>query len=152
MPRPLHGFRPLAVLTLLALTAGPVAAFPGIRPAMPRPGAGRPAMHRPNNRQAAPASPFQTAIQDLKAAEKDLADKNNAAADQKTRAAQQIVDQQTKMARAPGGDKDRAGALEAVMKDIREAERQIAARKPDDATTALKAAAAGLEALAGKKK
>src|SRR5206468_2742008 len=45
--------------------------------------------------------------------------------------------------------KARVTALDAVLKDIRNAEKEIAARKTDDAKASVKAAIAGLEGLTG---
>ena len=91
-------------------------------------------------------------IRTKRALDKDLEAKKSGEASQLTRTAEQIVSQASKQASGKGGDADKAKSLDAVLKDIREAEKQIANRKPDDASTAIKSAITGLEALTGAKK
>src|SRR5262245_61360831 len=79
------------------------------------------------------ASPLETALKDLQAAEKELDGKTLTDAKAKVSAAQGIVDQQEKQAKGKGGDKDRASALDAVLKDIKAAAKDINARKTGDA-------------------
>ena len=65
-----------------------------------------------------------------------------------------VVDQQAKAAKGKdgkGGNKERSDALGAILKDIKDAEKQIAARKSADATTALQVAVAKLETMMGGK-
>jgi hypothetical protein len=150
--------RLIAVAGSLALVAPEALALPVPRPPMPpKPGVqqpGQPAKPRGRsnkNKNTKPQNPLETAVKDLEAAEKDIDGKNLSAASTKTRAAEQIVDQQAKAAKGKDGNKDRADALGAILKDIKEAEKQIAARKSADATTALQGAVAGLETLIGGK-
>jgi hypothetical protein len=101
------------------------------------------------------SGPLDNAIKALQAAEKDLGEKKGTDAREATHAAENIVRDQAKAAHQPekqGGDKTRAAALDAVLKDIKDAEGKISARKPDEATTALKSAIDGLEGLTGAKK
>jgi hypothetical protein len=140
-------------VAILALAASEVDAFPAIGGATPpKPGAGQQGKRPKGNKKGKQAGPFDTAIKDLKEADKELEAKKSAEASQMTRNAEQIVSQASKQANGQGGDKDKGKALDAVLKDIREAEKQIAARKPDDASTAIKSAITGLEGLTGAKK
>lgn len=152
-------------VAIVALAASDVDALPQIggaipkRPGVgtpPKPGAGQQGKRRPGNNnnkgKNQQGGPIETAIKDLRSAEKDLEAKKSAEASQMTRAAEQIVSQASKQANGQGGDKDRGKALDTILKDIREAEKQIANRKPDDASTAIKSAITGLEALTGVKK
>jgi len=141
-------------LTLLAFVAGSA----GASPTMPKGG------HNNKNNSAKPTDPLDSAIKDLQEAEKALDSKDShSTASQKTHSADQIVaaqDAAAKQARdrmieqgAPKEQRDhikaRVTALDAVLKDIHTAERDIASKKADDAKTAIKAAIAGLEGLAG---
>ena len=81
-----------------------------------------------------------------------------------TRSAEQIVSNQAQLAHkaksqaAENGNatreqkdhlKARVTALDAVLKDVRSAGKEIAARKTDDAKASVKSAIAGLEGLTG---
>ena len=88
----------------------------------------------------------------MQAAEKELDGKTLTDAKAKVSAAQGIVDQQEKQAKGKGGDKDRASALDAVLRDIKAAAKDINARKTGDAKGSLQSAITGLEALTGKGK
>jgi hypothetical protein len=105
-----------------------------------------------NNNKGKQVGPLDVAIKDLKQADKDLEAKKSSEASQLTHIAEQIVSQVSKQANGQGGDKEKGKSLDAVLKDIREAEKQIGNRKPDDASTAIKSAITGLEALTGAKK
>ncbi|HJZ93405.1 MAG TPA: hypothetical protein VKE40_21185 [Gemmataceae bacterium] len=153
--------RLIAVAGALALVAPEAVALPVPRPPMPsKPGVqqpGQPAKPKGRsnkNKNSKPQNPLETAVKDLEAAEKDIDGKNFSDASSMTKSAEQIVDQQAKAAKGKdgkGGNKDRADALGAILKDIKEAQKQIAARKSADATTALQGAVAGLETLIGGK-
>jgi hypothetical protein len=140
--------------TLLAFFAGSAVALPGI----PKGGGGN---HNKHNTKA--TDPLDSAIKDLQEAEKSLGTKEWSNASQKTRSAEQIVsaqDTSAKQARdkmiengAPKEQRDhikaRVTALDGVIKDIHTAEKNISAKKVDDAVTAIKAAISGLEGLTG---
>jgi hypothetical protein len=97
------------------------------------------------------AGSLQTALRDARAARTELADKNHlhlAQTAKKVRAAEQIVTHHKTVASA---DKraERADQLGEVLKDLREADRQIAAHQVDRAREALGKAARGLNGLVG---
>jgi len=142
MFRCLNALRLVAVFGLLAFAASnALAAKPGGKNKNPG-----------NHSQG---GPLDNAIKALKTAESNVGEKKLTAASEATHAAENIVRDQAKAAHQPekqGGDKSRATALDAVLKDIKDAEGKIAARKPDDATTSLKSAIDGLEGLTGAKK
>jgi hypothetical protein len=140
---------------VLALAASDAAAFPAIGGANPpKPGVGQQGKGRggKKNNKGKQGGPLDAAIKDLKQADKDLEAKKSSQASQLTHAAEQIVSQASKQAHGQGGDADKGKSLDAVLKDIREAEKQIANRKPDDASTAIKSAITALEGLSGAKK
>src|SRR5262245_5736048 len=103
MTRLRFGIHLTALVTVLALGTSEVDAFPGIGGAMPRPGVGTPprpgagqqgkgrAGNKNNKGKNQQGGPLDTAIKDLKAAEKDLESKKSTEASQLTRAAEQIV-------------------------------------------------------------
>jgi hypothetical protein len=136
------GLRLAVAIAVVAVAATSVDAFPSI--------SSKP--HRSNNNKGKQGGPLDTAIKDLKQADKDLEAKKSSEASQLTHAAEQIVSQASRQANGQGGDKDKGKSLDAVWKDIREAERQIGNRKFDDASTAIKSAITGLEGLTGAKK
>jgi hypothetical protein len=140
MFRFLHAFRLVAVCGLLAFVA---------------PDALAAKKNKNQGNHPSQGGPLDNAIKALKAAEKDVGDKKLTPASEATHAAENIVRDQAKAAHQPetqGGDKTKAAALDAVLKDIKDAEGKIAARKPDDAATSLKSAITGLEGLTGGKK
>jgi hypothetical protein len=155
----------IAAAALLAFGAGEAFALPLIRPPLPPGAAGRPPAGNKNKAKGKkPADPLEAAVKDLQAAEKDLESKDTAKASQMTRSAEQIVSNQDQLAHkarsqaAESGNatkeqkdhlKARVTALDAVLKDVRNAEKEIAARKTDDARSSVKAAIAGLEGLTG---
>ena len=159
--------RASAAGVVVAFCTSEAVALPIIRPPTPA-GAG---VHRPaaggrnggrRNRKPKTADPLEAAVKDLKQAEKDLDDRS--AAGRLTRSAETIVSNQHQAARqardraAESGTatkeqrdhfRSRASALDAILKDIRTAERNITARKTDEAKAAIQAAITGLEALTG---
>jgi uncharacterized protein YukE len=123
-----------------------------------------PSVHAQGNKnKTKPVDPLTTAIKDLQDAQKAVESKDNTSASQKTHNADSIVanaDTVAKQTRdrliengAPKDQRDqikaRVTALNDVLKDIHTAEKNIAAKKTDDAVTALKSAIAGLEGLTG---
>ena len=95
--------------------------------------------------------PIPAAIKGLQAAEKSLEEKKFTPATEATHAAEAIVKDLATQAKQPekqGGDQDRAKALEGVLKDIKDAKGQIASRKVDEASKAIKSAISALEGLA----
>jgi hypothetical protein len=156
--------RLIAAAALLAFGATEALALPAIRPPLP-PGV---ALKKPptgnKGKSKKPAGPLEAALKDLRAAETDLESADTAKAGQMTRSAEQIVATQSQLAHkarsqaAENGNatreqkdqlKARVTALDAVLKDVRSAGKEIAARKTDDAKASVKAAIAGLEGLTG---
>jgi hypothetical protein len=139
-------------LTVVAFFAGTAGAVPGL------PHAGN---HK--NKNSKPTDPLDTAIKDLQAAEKALDSKDHSAASQKTHSADTIVAGASTAAKqtrdrliengAPKDQKEqikaRVTALDAALKDIHTAEKEIAAKKTDEAKTALAAAITALQGLTG---
>jgi len=164
MSRSRNLLRLIAAVALLAFGAGEAFALPVIRPPVPG-GAGKPAGGNKNkNKGKKSADPLEAAVKDLQAAEKDLESRETAKASQMTRSAEQVVGNQDQLAHkarsqaAENGNatkeqkdhlKARVTALDAVLKDIRNAEKEIASRKTDDAKASVKSAIAGLEGLTG---
>jgi hypothetical protein len=168
----INALRLLAAVAIVAFCAAEAAALPTIRPPSPPApgGAGKPPAggRKPSNKKKT-ADPLDAAIKDLKDAEKDLDSKDGSPASRLTRSAEQVVSNQAKLARqardqaADSGTatkeqkehiKTRISALDGILKDIRSAEKEITARKADDAKSAIQSAITGLEGLtgAGKKK
>jgi hypothetical protein len=150
-----HAFRLLAVCGLLALLAAQADALPGVKG-----GGNRGGKHK----NTKPTDPLDAAVKELREAEKELGSKEGSKAGKLTRSARQIVSDQLHQARqardraADSGTvakeqrehiKARVSALDAVVKDIRTAEKEIAAKKADDAKTAIQSAIGGLEGLTG---
>lgn len=170
MFRSINILRFVAAGAIVAFCTAEAAALPIVRPPSPPGvgGAGKPPAGGRNSKKSKKASdPLDAAIKDLKDAEKDLGSKDNSAASRLTRSAAQIVSDQNKaakQARERAGEsgnvtkeqkdhlKTRITALDAILKDIRTAEKEIAARKADDAKTAIQSAITGLEGLTGGKK
>lgn len=147
----------LAVCGLLALAAQPDALAGG------QGGGNRGGKHKSTK----PTDPLEAAVKDLKDAEKDLGSKEASHAGKLTRSAQQIVGDQLKLARqardraADSGTatreqrehlKARVSALDGIVKDIKTAEKEITAKKADDAKSAIQSAISGLEGLTGSEK
>lgn len=135
--------RLIAACAVLAIFAGGLSAFPNVKPAGGNKG-------KNNKNMAKNAGPIPTAIKDLQAAQKNLDDKKWTTASEAMHAAEDIVKNQAQIAKQPekqGGDKAKAETLKGVIKDIKDAEGQIAARKPDEAAKAIKSAISGLEGL-----
>lgn len=143
--------RLIAACGLLAFVASQADAIPGTK------GGGK----RGNGKSI---DPLDAAIKDLKEAEKELGSKEGSNATKLARSAEQIVSEQLKQARqardraADSGTatkeqrehiKARITALDAVVKDIKTAENGIAAKKTDDAKSAIQSAITGLEGLTG---
>lgn len=167
----------VAAVAILVLWADDMAAAPRGRPNLPIPGgfgkgggARRPAARagqrprRGRGNAPKPVDPLTVAVKDLQAAEKDV-ESNHKNATQMTQAAEQIVHNQElgiRQARqqalentnVPKNVRDmmkaRADALASVLKDIRTAKKELAARKTIEAKAALAAAITGLEALTDK--
>jgi hypothetical protein len=140
MLRSINCLRLLAVCLVLIAFTGAASAFPAIKPAG----------SKNKNSKPTTSGPIPTAIKDLQAAIKILEDKKLSPASDAVHAAESIIKDQTRLAKQPekqGGDKDRATALDGVLKDIKEAEGQIAAHKPDEATKAIRSAIGGLQGL-----
>jgi hypothetical protein len=153
-----HTLRLLAACGLLAFVAAQADAVSGVKG-----GGNRGGKHRSTK----PTDPLEAAVKDLREAEKELGSKEGSKAGKLTRSAQQIVGNQltlTRQARdraADGGTatkeqrehiKARVSALDAVVKDIKTAEKEIAAKKADDAKTAIQSAITALEGLTGGEK
>ena len=165
MFRSSHILRLIAAAALLAFGATEALALPVIRPPLPGGSVKKPPSgNRNKGKGKKAADPLEAAIKDLQAAEKDLESADTAKARQMTKSAEQIVGNQDQLAHkarsqavesgtATKEQKDhlkaRVTALDAVLKDIRNAEKEIAARKTDDAKASAKAAIAGLEGLTG---
>jgi hypothetical protein len=161
------GLRAVAAAAVVALGAAEAAALPIVRPPTRAPGG----VHQPaaggRKHKTKTTDPLDAAIKDLQKAEKDLGSEDRSAASKLTRSAEQIVNNQLQAARqardraAESGTatkeqrdelKARIAALNPILKDIRTAGKEIAARKSDEAKTAIQSAITGLEALTGGKK
>jgi hypothetical protein len=132
--------RLIAACAALAIFAGGLNAFPNVKPAK----------GKNNKKPGAAMGPIPTAIKDLQAAQKNLDDKKFTIASEAMHAAEDIVKNQAQIAKQPekqGGDKAKAETLKGVIKDIKDAEGQIAARKSDEASKAIKSAISALEGL-----
>jgi hypothetical protein len=146
-----NALRLLAACGLLAFVAAPADAVPGAK------GGGR-------HKNSKPTNPLDAAIKDLKEAEKEIGSKEGSSASKLTHSAETIVSeqlQQTRQARDRAMDnsnstkeqrdqlKARVKSLDGVVKDIKTAVKEIAAKKNDDAKTAIQSAISGLEGLTG---
>ncbi|HEX3148312.1 MAG TPA: hypothetical protein VHR66_09535 [Gemmataceae bacterium] len=147
MCRSTMSLRLITACAMLAIFVAGANAFPNVKTKQGK-----------NNKNTSAASgPIPTAIKDLQAAQKSLDDKKFTPASEAVHAAETIVKNQAQSAKQPekqGGDKAKATTLEGILKDIKDAEGQIAARKVDEASKAIKSAISALEGLAppeGKK-
>jgi len=150
--------RLLAACGLLAFVATQAEGLPRLK----QPGGGN---HNGNKHKGAkPTDPLDAAVKDLKEAEKELGSKEGTGAGKLTHSAGQVVGEQLKQARlardraADSGNatkeqrdhwKARITGLDGVVKDIKTAEKEIAAKKTDAAKTAIQSAITGLEGLTG---
>lgn len=104
---------------------------------------------------AVPAGPpLKAALKEVRAAKNEVADKDHlklAETTKKVRAAQELVARQGKIARADKKE-DRAARLDGILKDLQEADRQIAAHQVDRAHDALMKAARELDHMTGDPK
>jgi outer membrane murein-binding lipoprotein Lpp len=139
MSRITISLRLIAACVAIAIFAGGLNAFPNVKPAKGK-----------NKKPGAAMGPIPTAIKDLQAAQKNLDDKKFTIASEAMHAAEDIVKNQAQIAKQPekqGGDKAKAETLKGVIKDIKDAESKIAARKSDEAAKAIKSAIDALEGL-----